>query len=120
MVVIWSGGEVPSLADLGFVRRPDSVTNGPREENFDEHYPKNYLDNDEQEYYEKAIAQLEIDFNNVPSLFQSYLSYESRDNDVNVNGVRRREQSEWKSSIGPSQFNESSNFDDLSYGSNEA
>ncbi|GFH61337.1 hypothetical protein CTEN210_17813 [Chaetoceros tenuissimus] len=119
MVVIWSGGEVPSLADLGFVRRPDSVTTGPREENFDEHYPENYVDNDEQEYYEKAKAQLEVDLNNVPSFFQSYLSYESR-NDANFNGVGRREHSEWKSSIGPSQFNESSNFDDMSYGSNEA
>ena len=127
MVVIWSGGEVPSLADLGFVRRPDSVTSGPREESFDEHNPDNYADNDEQEYYERAKAQLEIDLNNVPRFFQSYLfcesSTESRNNDVNFNGVGRRERSEWKSSIGPSQLRESINFDDMhdvSYESNDA
>lgn len=124
MVVVWSGGEVPSLVDLGFVRRPDSVPTGPREENFDEDNPKHYLNNDEQEeYYEKAMAQLEIDLNNVPRFFQSYLSYESAAesrNDANFNGVTKREHSEWKSSIGPSQVHESINFDDMFYGSNEA
>ena len=115
IVVVLNGGEVPSLADLGLeVRRPDSYT-GKEEENFDEHYQKNYLEYEERQAEREILnAQMRVKLDELSAFMKSALGIDSamEKNLLESENMNQYDgySLDWDSSIGPSQL-KNSNID---------
>ncbi|GFH62075.1 hypothetical protein CTEN210_18551 [Chaetoceros tenuissimus] len=101
LIVILSGGEVPSMADLGIMRTPDSVT-----ENFKDN--NNADDEEEEEMRQQAMDQLEVNMEKISGLMRIF--------GLNSSDLSSFDSQDWKSSIGPSELHkDESNLNALSF-----
>ena len=93
------------------IRRPDSYT-GKKEENFDEHYQKNYLEYEERQAEREILnAQMRVKLDELSEFMKSVLGIDS----VMEKNLHENENMsqydvyalDWDSSIGPSQLKHS-------------
>ena len=97
LIVILAGGEVPSMAYLGIMRTPDSVT-----ENFKDN-------NEEEEMRQQAIEQLEVKIIELSSFMRNVFG-------LNGSDLSSFDSQDLKSSIGPSELHmDESNLNALSF-----